>query len=1037
MIGNALGGQMAGAPTFGVATPAPNMGGISSLAPKTGRLGELTGSLFPSGFYNSPFQPTYQNRSQPVGMAEGGAAPTLQPQEFFDFRRIPGGPIPGGVTYYDDPTFRPDASNIEMRAMAQFLSGTEGVSPQTMFERILRLSNSELRNLKNSIPMSAFTEFQPRGDQTIEEMIQENEEMFNQKMRQVERPPQGMEKGGAAFPDLTGDGKVTYADILKGRGVEMQMGGEPMMAQQAAMMQAPMPQDPSMGQAMAQAAQVGVDPAAVEGMLSQVSEGIGNLDDAEDFEQVMNSMRGNEAPISERYAELAELVGEEDAEATPESVLTLVQPVMQIAQVDQGIGGLAQEEMSAPVEGNMAGGIMSTVNMGEEVPAPVNFNQGGPVVAMANGGNPYYQEALNLRRSVLSPESQQQAFEDQKRMTQAQMLFDIAQGALAFATPGERQMSAAERLAQVAQPVAGSIGARAGELQKFKQGQEAEDRALKLSAITAAEQRQATKEAQDFAASESALDRANQIALKNLDIIARQETQESDQEYGMRMLQEKAAIDAAAAALANDNSIEAMKIKNSLDIKKMRLENVLTKNNIRLQFKNRIKEIGILNTNELARMEKGNELAKGLADHNNQLQIERDNINNTFTAAQNALQMVHDNEKQYSSQAFQMAMQEEMQKFTSDQAVIDRAIAQAQRSIDNAFATSADARADKELALKIGSEAFQQSYQAGLLALEEMKLEADKLTASKFGSGDMGKAMTNIANESFLLKYAEGTLDKEVDGIDASIMEQSLNFVTKPQVVFDKKTGRDVMGPALDLTTFQKDAIKNRVKNGFPVSERLKKLAGVETGAEGADGSSTVTSVKDLSPIEKRQKIEDLINSPYAMDLTTDAFGSDKFFAKIANIGTEALSLGILDAPFKDVKSAIKAVENLNQEMQSFFMDAQDIRDSVFQAGELKALTPKPGKFWEGSSDAASSAKQLYQRLDRAINIINYRLTNPNIRLEETGQRSASDLRSKLPQLMAMRDGYRIISNIAEASGVGSRPLDQQKLIQDLENKIK
>ena len=126
-------------------------------------------------------------------------------------------------------------------------------------------------------------------------------------------PAMGMAKGGAALPDLTGDGQVTQADILKGRGVQLAMGGEPMMAQQATMMQAPMPQapmpqDPSMDQAMAQAAQVGVDPAAVEGMLSQVSEGIGNLDEAEDFEQVMNSMRGDEAPISERYAELAEVV---------------------------------------------------------------------------------------------------------------------------------------------------------------------------------------------------------------------------------------------------------------------------------------------------------------------------------------------------------------------------------------------------------------------------------------------------------------------------------------------------------------------------------------------------------------------------------------------------------------------------------------------------------------------------------------------------------------------------------------------------------
>ena len=37
----------------------------------------------------------------------------------------------------------------------------------------------------------------------------------------------GMSKGGAAkkFPDLTGDGKVTQADILKGRGVTKKKGG--------------------------------------------------------------------------------------------------------------------------------------------------------------------------------------------------------------------------------------------------------------------------------------------------------------------------------------------------------------------------------------------------------------------------------------------------------------------------------------------------------------------------------------------------------------------------------------------------------------------------------------------------------------------------------------------------------------------------------------------------------------------------------------------------------------------------------------------
>jgi hypothetical protein len=35
-----------------------------------------------------------------------------------------------------------------------------------------------------------------------------------------------MAQGGKAFPDLTGDGKVTRKDILKGRGVNLMYGGK-------------------------------------------------------------------------------------------------------------------------------------------------------------------------------------------------------------------------------------------------------------------------------------------------------------------------------------------------------------------------------------------------------------------------------------------------------------------------------------------------------------------------------------------------------------------------------------------------------------------------------------------------------------------------------------------------------------------------------------------------------------------------------------------------------------------------------------------
>tara|TARA_R100001015_G_C4614640_1_gene170519 strand:+ start:243 stop:860 length:618 start_codon:yes stop_codon:yes gene_type:complete len=50
---------------------------------------------------------------------------------------------------------------------------------------------------------------------------------------------QGMEKGGAAFPDLTGDGKVTQKDILKGRGVDLKQDGGAVRGMGRAYMGAP------------------------------------------------------------------------------------------------------------------------------------------------------------------------------------------------------------------------------------------------------------------------------------------------------------------------------------------------------------------------------------------------------------------------------------------------------------------------------------------------------------------------------------------------------------------------------------------------------------------------------------------------------------------------------------------------------------------------------------------------------------------------------------------------------------------------------
>lgn len=357
---------------------------------------------------------------------------------------------------------------------------------------------------------------------------------------------QMFKKGGAAgFPDLSGDGKITQKDILMGRGVPMQMGGEPMAAQQAAMMPPgmpaaspaaglPVPQDMPMEQAAMDAMQQGIDPAVLESMLAQASGSFGDLDAAaenEDYEQVINAIRGDQAPISERRDELASIVGEADAAQTPESVLTLVQPIMQIALVDQGIGSVAPDAMATPVEGDMAGGIMSTVNMAEEQPmagqggpAPVNFNQGGAVQYMQPGGvampNARQQELFEqqraLYRQLIDPAQQAADLEEQRNLSQAQMLFDIAQGGLMLATPGERNVSPISRFAEVFTPVLGNVGQRAAQLGEFEQAQKAEQRQLDLAALQGAQSLYSAERSAELSAGSGDIDNIYAIAVTEI-----------------------------------------------------------------------------------------------------------------------------------------------------------------------------------------------------------------------------------------------------------------------------------------------------------------------------------------------------------------------------------------------------------------------------------------------------------------------------------------------------------------------------------------
>ena len=252
--------------------------------------------------------------------------------------------------------------------------------------------------------------------------------------------------------------------------------------------------------------------AEVEGR-AYVEKVMGGIDAAEDVTSMINALRGNEAPLESRYAELAGYVGEADASQTPESVLAMVQPTLMMTEegaIDSGIGelmaGMAESEMETP-QGDptaMGQGVGELMTMGAGSTPPVNFRQGGEVQYFAGGGSPVISNAQAMAPAyqkyfagAMDSEARAADLEEQKRLSQAQVFFDIAQTALAAGAPTATPMSAAERIAgAVGQTqLFDKMGQRSAGLLAAKQAQAAEDRQMRMAGLTASLTQSQTDEA--------------------------------------------------------------------------------------------------------------------------------------------------------------------------------------------------------------------------------------------------------------------------------------------------------------------------------------------------------------------------------------------------------------------------------------------------------------------------------------------------------------------------------------------------------------
>ena len=282
-------------------------------------------------------------------------------------------------------------------------------------------------------------------------------------------------------------------------------------------------------------------------------------------EILMNNLRGDMRSIDARREELADLVGMRQAEETPEGVLALLQPVL--AQQDAmaampmpmpapqmppppmppmpaqpaGIESITVDETVVPAmykggsvqNFNRGSGQMGVTPAQSMSPSGVRYYANGtPEAGVVSSGrfsptavasaDQYIKTLLEARPSAPTTADlptmmgQEAALYETlglgtpKEATQAQMLFDLGQAALQFgsnvgADGQPMRGSAAARLAQVAGPLAGRIGARAGEMSK-------EARALKMLALQSAQGKIATAQAADIALAERQGDLAVEIA---------------------------------------------------------------------------------------------------------------------------------------------------------------------------------------------------------------------------------------------------------------------------------------------------------------------------------------------------------------------------------------------------------------------------------------------------------------------------------------------------------------------------------------------
>jgi len=82
----------------------------------------------------------------------------------------------------------------------------------------IKKSNRMIKDLDKTMEKDMSPELRAKGEKLKKEIKKTQKEVYRTGFK-LGKKVEKKKKNGKKFPDLTGDGKVTFADILKGRGV--------------------------------------------------------------------------------------------------------------------------------------------------------------------------------------------------------------------------------------------------------------------------------------------------------------------------------------------------------------------------------------------------------------------------------------------------------------------------------------------------------------------------------------------------------------------------------------------------------------------------------------------------------------------------------------------------------------------------------------------------------------------------------------------------------------------------------------------------